>query len=258
MTRLSQGHLNLLETCPRKFQHIYLEQLGSPIDPEQQERIAWGSQFHLLMQQREIGLPVESLLAEDDPLRHSVSALIQAVPEIVAPNSDRDREAEHYRTLEYGGYLLVVIYDLLVANRQNAQILDWKTYPKPKKTAHIAANWQTRLYLFVLAETSDYSPEQLSMTYWFVRESPERITIPYDRRQHERTRQDLQQLLAQLDEYLERYLEDGIPFPQTPESQGECRSCNFNRRCHRSGEESAAVALEDWQTVLEEIEEVVL
>ena len=40
--RLSQGQLNLLERCPRQFQHTYLEQLGSPINPEQQERQTWG------------------------------------------------------------------------------------------------------------------------------------------------------------------------------------------------------------------------
>jgi hypothetical protein len=67
--RLSQGQLNLLETCPRKFQHIYLEQLGSPTTPEQQAHQAWGSRFHLLMQQRELGLPIEALMAADDQMQ---------------------------------------------------------------------------------------------------------------------------------------------------------------------------------------------
>jgi len=62
LLRLSQGHLNLLETCPRKFQHTYLEQLNSPANPEHEERQTLGSRFHLLMQQREMGLPINSFL----------------------------------------------------------------------------------------------------------------------------------------------------------------------------------------------------
>lgn len=258
LTRLSQGHLNRLETCPRKFQNIYLEQLSLPIDPERQERAAWGSQFHQLMQQRELGLPVESLLAEDDPLRRSIEALVEAVPAISSPNFRGDRKAEHYRTLNFNGYLLAVIYDLLATDNQSAQILDWKTYPLPENAAKIANNWQTRLYLFVLAETSNTSPERLSMTYWFVRlpDRPRHLTLPYNRHQHERTRSDLTVLLTQLDEYLERYLEDGIAFPQVSEAKGECRYCPFNRRCHRAGED--AQTARDWRREIAEIEEVSL
>ena len=51
--RLSQQHLNLLSLCPRKFQYTYLDQLVSPVSPDDEERIAWGNQFHLLMQQHE-------------------------------------------------------------------------------------------------------------------------------------------------------------------------------------------------------------
>jgi hypothetical protein len=46
----------------------------------------------------------------------------------------------------------------------------------------LAKNWQTRLYLYVLAETSAYPPDSLSMTYWFVQlpRSPEQITFNYN------------------------------------------------------------------------------
>jgi hypothetical protein len=259
LTRLSQGHINLLETCPRKFQHIYLEQLSSPLDPERQERAAWGSQFHQLMQQRELGLSVESLLAEDDPLRHSVKALVKAVPEILSAHAYGDREAEHYRTLNFNGYLLTVIYDLLITNPKNAQIFDWKTYPLPQNASKIKTHWQTRLYLFVLAETADYRPESLSMTYWFVRlpERPRRLTLSYNRRQHERTREELSLLLSQFEQYLERYLEDGIQFPQVPEGKGECGSCHFNYRCHRP-QPTDSSGVQNWRSAIAEIEEISL
>ncbi|NMG23070.1 PD-(D/E)XK nuclease family protein, partial [Brasilonema bromeliae] len=148
LLRLSQGQLNLLERCPRQFQHTYLEQLHSPLDPEHEERQTLGSRFHLLMQQREMGLPIDTFLQEDTQLQSWMSAFANAAPEILnsTSNSQTFRESEHYRTLQVQDYLLTVIYDLLIADNQQAQILDWKTYPKPPNKRKLEQNWQTRLY----------------------------------------------------------------------------------------------------------------
>jgi hypothetical protein len=254
LMRLSQGYLNLLETCPRKFQHSYLEQLSSPLSPEKQENLAWGKRFHLLMQQKELGLPVEHLLKADPPMWESFQAIAQAAPEIflgqtLGKSSQGFREAEHLRTLTIEDVLLTVIYDLLIADDSGAKIIDWKTYPRPQIRRKVADNWQTRLYLYVLAETTDYLPEQISMTYWFVQSakdrdsevngkiyerSPEtqRLKFSYDRPQHEQTKQDLSQLLTRLQGWFKDY-QLGQPFPQVPESSKKCQSCQFAVLCQR-------------------------
>lgn len=239
---LSQGQLNLLENCPRKFQHIYLDQLGTHVDPTQQERINWGSRFHLLMQQRELGLPVEAIVEEDRELQHWVTALVETARDVLTPNPETFREAEHCRTFNFQGYVLTVIYDLLIEDANSAQILDWKTYPEPKNHKKLAKDWQTRLYRFVLAETSDYAPEQIAMTYWFVKSQPhpQSLTFPYDRAQHEQTRNDLTKLLNQLTQLYVRYQESGIAFPQVPVSADQCNNCNFAIRCQRTSEKSAS------------------
>lgn len=240
LTPLSQGQLKLLETCPRKFQHLYLEQLGTPVSPEQQERLAWGSRFHLLMQQRELGLPVESLVEEDAQLQHWVTALVNAASDVLTPDPQTFRESEHCRTLNFQGYLLTVIYDLLIEDEKSAKILDWKTYPQPQNRQWLTTDWQTRLYLYVLAETSDYAAEQISMSYWFVKSQPrpQSLKFTYNAAQHEKTRQDLTTLLTQLTGWLQRYQDKGIDFPQVAESTGRCSECNFAVRCQRTTESS--------------------
>lgn len=239
---LSQGQLNILETCPRKFQHIHLDQLGIHIDPVQQERLNWGSRFHLLMQQRELGLPVEALVEEDRELQHWVTALVDAASDVLTPNPQTFREAEHCRTLNFQGYVLTVIYDLLIEDENSAQIVDWKTYPEPKDRQKLAKNWQTQLYRFVLAQTSDYAPEQISMSYWFVKSQPhpQSLTFPYDTAQHEKTRNDLTKLLNQLTEWHVRYQDFGIAFPQVALSAEKCSDCNFAIRCQRTSESSTS------------------
>lgn len=258
LLRLSQGQLNLLKSCPRRFQHIYFDQLGSPTNPEQQERQTWGSRFHLLMQQRELGLPVEPLFQEDAQLQRWVTALAIAAPEILTPNPKTFRQAEHCRTLNFQGYLLTVIYDLLIEDEQQAQILDWKTYLKPRNRQYLEHDWQTRLYLYVLAETSDYSPEQISMTYWFVQSQPEpqSLKFTYNTGQHEQTRRDLTHLLTELTGWLQRY-RDGEDFPQVGESQGDCTYCNFAVRCQRTPED-LDLGRKDRLPSLAEIQEVSL
>lgn len=257
LTPLSQGQLKLLETCPRKFQHIYLEQLGTPVSPEQQERLTWGSRFHLLMQQRELGLPVESLVEEDAQLQHWVTALVNAASDVLTPDPQTFRESEHCRTLNFQGYLLTVIYDLLIEDEKSAKILDWKTYPQPQNRQWLATDWQTRLYLYVLAETSDYAVEQISMTYWFVKSQPrpQSLKFTYNAAQHEKTRQDLTTLLTQLTGWLQRYQDKGIDFPQVAESTGRCSECNFAVRCQRTTENSVNSS-RDFLPNLADIQEV--
>jgi len=186
-------------------------------------KIIWGSQFHLLMQQRELGLPIDSILTTETELAASLEALIKEVPELsMIQGAQAQRAAEHYRTLGLNNYLLSVIYDLVITQEDKAQILDWKTYLQPKHKTLLAQNWQTRLYLYILAETSDYVPEQISMTYWFVKlpKKPQSHTFQYSQQLHQQTKQDLTALLTSLDSWL---LETGqASFPHRPRGEFEC------------------------------------
>jgi hypothetical protein len=243
LLRISQSHLNLLATCPRKFQHAYLEQLATPANPDQQERLLTGARFHLLMQQWHLGLPVEPLLQENPQLKQWFTAFVDAAPKILALDAEAQevvRQSEHERTVEFQGYLLTVVYDLLLTSERQAQILDWKTYPRPQTPHWLLQNWQTRLYPFVLAESSPYEPEQISMIYWFFQggqgesaTEPQSYKIRYDRQQHQQTRQDLTTLLNQLTQWLERY-QQGEPLPQLPLNAVPCEGCSFAARCDRA------------------------
>ncbi|MEX0269870.1 PD-(D/E)XK nuclease family protein [Leptolyngbyaceae cyanobacterium UHCC 1019] len=235
--RLSQGHLNLLTVCPRKFQYTFLDQLSSPNSIEQQERQTQGAQFHLLLQQWQLGLPIAPLTQADPQLNQWFTAFEAASPEILTlPGNDSDpiQQAEHERTLELQGYLLTMRYDLLLSGDRHAKILDWKTYPRPQNAHYLADNWQTRLYLYGLVETSPYEPEQVSMAYWFFQadqesSTPQSLSFSYDRTQHDRTHQDLTQLLQQLTEWLNHYAA-GESLPPNR----ECDRCHFFPHCFSS------------------------
>ncbi|MTJ21847.1 PD-(D/E)XK nuclease family protein [Dolichospermum sp. UHCC 0352] len=259
--RLSQGHLNLLAACPRKFQHSYLEQLNTPLDPKHEEYQILGSRFHLLMQQREMGLPINNLLQADPQLQNWMTDFRKIAPEIFITNIDNQtfRESEHYRTLQIGNYLLTVIYDLLIADQNQAQILDWKTYPQPPKSETLAQNWQTRLYMYVMAETSNYLLENISMTYWFVQSKGQtkKIKFLYNEKEHQKTAEELHQLLNNLTKWIKDY-EYNISLPQIKEYQKICESCQYAVRCQRQKIKQVNIDINQQFPSLENIAEVSL
>lgn len=244
---LSQAHLSLLTTCPRKFQHVYLDQLGLPTISEEQERQVLGTHFHQLMQQRELGLPIENLVQADPHLQRWFKSFTNSPP----PMLTGDRHSEHRRSLCFQHYLLTGVYDLLILGPQRAQILDWKTYARPQNPQWLQQNWQTRLYLYLLAETSNYLPKQISMTYWFAESrgneaEPHSLNFTYDSALHSQTQKDLEHLLGSLTNWLEIYNRGNL-FPQVPLERGECdgrykqgnsgnsegAGCRFAIRCQR-------------------------
>jgi hypothetical protein len=243
--RLSQAHLSVLQLCPRKFQYSYLDQLVAPTSPESQARQEWGTLFHLIMQQRELGLlSINSDSRLSQRFEPSVEALTTQLSTVFDAEQTANRFSEHRRVLDCSAghdrpYLLLAVYDLVFFAPSHATIFDWKTYRKPKRSQWLADHWQTQLYRFILAETSDYDPGQISMVYWFVSSQdetaidPQSLTFHYDETQHEATRQTLHQLLHRLSDDLAAY-EQGISMPKVDEAKGICGECPFALRCGRS------------------------
>ncbi len=235
MIRISQRHLKILETCPRQFEYIYCDRLTLPMSPIQQSKTQLGSDFHLLMHQRELGLPIEPILARFPQLNTWMEAVDQKAPELFQPDSQTWRESEHVRTLAIDNYLFTAIYDLLILQPEQADIIDWKTYPLPRYKKDLDLEWQTRLYLYLLAETSKYLPKQIAFTYWFIQSSPQpkSVKISYTLKQHRQTQADLHALLDHLTNWLDAYRSRQEPFPQVAASMGLCQHCNFAARCNR-------------------------
>lgn len=250
---LNQGSLKLLEDCPRKFQHMVCEGVAAPPDPLAQAAALWGDRFHLLAQQAELGLAAERLAVADAELDHCLgewrSHLGAALDPALGPAPTRQSEAAY--SLPWRGYLLTAVYDLLLAGEETAQILDWKTYRRPPTRAELAADWQTRLYLFVLAESGDYPCDRLSLTYWFARFPDKPQTFRYDRAWHDRTRAELDHWIDRLDAWFAVAGGDqpegvALDLPQVDPQLGRCDRCPFAVRCGRAIAPESWGAIDDW------------
>jgi hypothetical protein len=226
--------LTLFDTCPRRFQHTYLDEMGLHSldweDPQQQV----GKQFHQLMQQEWLGLDISPLLVGSPVLARRFQAYRDHPPVLIQGQA----LTEHRRTVLTSGFLLVGVYDLLILGDNQAQIVDWKSYAQPRQ-GDLQETWQSRLYPYLLARSSGYSPEQISMTYWFAAPSPQgshAVTFPYSQARDAQVQTQLSNCLTRLNQAMMDY-QQGIDFPQVPVSAGHCYSrweqCSYGRRCDR-------------------------
>ncbi|GBO52262.1 superfamily I DNA and RNA helicases [Pseudanabaena sp. lw0831] len=237
ITSISQGHLNIWEICRRRYQYSFLEELSLPeADLQRKKNLLLGSNFHLLMQQKELGLDVLSLASSDPKLQSWLAAFEHQPPEMI----DGDRLCEHRRTLEMtiemslhhsensdcgqAYFVLTAIYDFLILGDRKAQILDWKTHQVAIAAEKLKTNWQTRLYLYLLAKTTNYAPEQLSMTYWFAN-TAKSVIIPYSQAEYISTETQLKQILTEINQ--------AINYPKLPLNSPDCNYCEFRDRCDR-------------------------
>jgi hypothetical protein len=241
--RLSQGHLKTLQDCPRKFEYIYLRSLATLSPTDRQQSMQFGSDFHRLLHQRELGMEIEPFLRANPKIQAAVTGLQQAAPHLFEVNSQIDRASEQVRTFMIAGdtedhssenrYLFTAIYDLLLLGAK-AQIIDWKTYGRPARAETLDRDWQTRLYLYMLVATSDYAPADVSFTYWFVQSNPpQSVTFGYSEQQHQQTQQELIELVDRLSDWLAQY-QAGKSLPQVEPDSKLCEGCQFAARCDRA------------------------
>ncbi|MGK7913323.1 MAG: PD-(D/E)XK nuclease family protein [Synechococcus sp.] len=213
--RITQSHLRLLESEPHRFARLYADGLELPTVARNSAAIERGKQFHNLLHQQSLGLPIAPLVDNDADLKRYFQAFQTCPP----PLLDGSQLAEYPLALPWGDVQLYGIVDLLIEAPDRAQVVDWKTYWKSRSFEELVGDWQTRLYLFLLTETRGYAPEHVSMLYWFAEDPQHCVEISYSSKAHYNTQADLAKLLEALTGWLQLgFPQAAIPNDSPPET----------------------------------------
>lgn len=254
---LSRGKLTTFLECRRRFQLRYLDGAAWPAAPlaaADEERLGWGQQFHQLAQRHFLGLTIEPATIADRTLRGWWLTFAQFLP-----NLPHGRNTPHIRilpeltlTIPIGRHLLHGRFDLLIIGetdgRPFAHLYDWKTGRQPDETT-LRHDWQTRLYLAMLAEGGQAlwgegqtppSPEQISLTYWYVTAPDKPHTFVYNQAWHEQNWTEINAIVAQI----EAQQNTGGIWPLT-EDRSQCQVCAYQALCGRQEVGTAVPALAD-------------
>jgi CRISPR/Cas system-associated exonuclease Cas4 (RecB family) len=226
---LSRYKLDTFLTCQRRFHLRFRRQLPWPDRPladrwaEVRER---GEQFHRLLERHFLGLTVTAEAIEDVELRRWWSLFQRHVK-----LPEGETHPERSLTVPVGAHVLNGRFDLLILSPTSAHIFDWKT-GQPRHEAELRHDWQTRLYLAMLAEGGaalghTLQPDQIAITYWYVNDPAAARTIRYNPAWHEQNWADIQAIAAQIDDAL---AEDAWPLT---DDWSHCRLCAYQAYCSR-------------------------
>jgi hypothetical protein len=237
LVTLSRHKLETFLTCQRRFQLRYLKRIPWPVSPkgEQAEAaLARGQQFHQLLERHFLGFPVAAEAIEETRLQSWWLRFVGSG--LVLPEGQRLPEIA--LTIPAGDYLLTGRFDLLIVGGEGSQpfahVFDWKT-GQARSIADLRQDWQTRLYLAMLAEggkafTRDgraFSPEHMAITYWYVTEPDSPRTIRYTPSWHAQNWAEIQGSLGEMS----RKRGDET-WPLT-EDWSQCRPCAYQPYCER-------------------------
>jgi hypothetical protein len=234
---LSRAKLEAFLACPRRFQLRSLEHLPwphVPDEPQSTETMERGQQFHLLMERHFLGLDIPLTTIGDA----AVATWYQAFKESKLAIPNGRYLPEHRLTVPVGKHLLLGRFDLLIvgerAGEPFAHIYDWKT-GKARDEHVLRQDWQTRLYLTLLAEGGaalggngrSLKPENITLTYWYAAQPDKPRIMEYGQAEHDQNWADIQAVVAQVDESLGQ-----DKWPLT-DDLAQCRRCAYQIYCGR-------------------------
>lgn len=249
---ISKARLLAFLTCRRRFFLRYLERLSWPellLDTSQRPAIERGYKFHQLLERYFLGFSVDPADIRDGQLRQWWRRFQES--NITLPHG---RHLPELRlTVPADPHFLIGRFDLVIVgykeNHPVAHVYDWKT-SRPRSVAELQKEWQTRLYLAMLAESgsaltaddSSLHAGQTAFTYWYVDDPLEPRTISYSWEQHDQNWTEIQELVAEIDKCLEQE-----QWPLT-DNWSHCRTCAYQAYCGRQEAGTSARTLAEEAT----------
>ncbi len=233
----SQNNLQDYVDCPRRFFLRHVQKLEWPAiesEPvlEQEQLMELGRQFHLMVQQKFSGIPVESVMnSTRDP---ELLLWWQEFTRLDLDSLQGQKYCEAFYSIPIANYRLVAKFDLLVVQSNGETLLfDWKTSRHAPKRSNKQMRLQTRVYPFLLAKLAETTPlfpltnaENIKMIYWYPDPLIASIEFPYSPQQYSKDEQFLVNLVNEISSLPEN------GFEKTADER-KCAYCRFRTLCER-------------------------
>lgn len=198
MLKINAELLEILERDTEKFEHFFLEQqFLYPLANLRKNRN--DQRLQLLLQQLIMGLPINSIL-ESYPTLGCYVNQIQPIIDIPAFS----KKLNVVRQCFIQDILIFADYDLLLINGDQATAISWTTEKSFFETNTLENSWETQLQLYLLAETENLPPQNLSIFYLFIspKDSPSIHQFTYNQEKYNLFKGRLEKTLLSLSSLL--------------------------------------------------------
>lgn len=244
----SQNNLQMYVDCKRLFYLKEILRLAWPANESepvkiQEERMATGSQFHLLCSQYLCGIPGEVLLQtiDSEEMKRWWNAFI-SLDLHPSPNFFPEKAI----TIPFGEFHLTAHFDLLIKQPDGSYVIyDWKTNLKHPSKQQVENRLQTSVYPIVLNKFLNFehinNPKSIKMVYWYPEFPDQPHEFAFDPEKLKQQETNLRNLIQEIS--------GSSPgdFTMTDSFQ-RCKICNYRSYCNRgdrAGEIIDDFSLED-------------
>lgn len=236
--RFSQSNLQDFADCKRRFYYRYIQHLSWPAlesEPaiKNEQWMLNGAFFHYLVHQYYLGLPIDliSKQASGEPVKTWWRNFLNSIP----TEKTGKNLSEFVLALSLMGIHLIAKYDLLALNEDGTIVIyDWKTSKKISPREYAANRLQTRLYLYILANSADKLFEgkkpdinSITLVYWYANYPDTPQIFYYSPMKMAADEQYIVDLINKI-----KSLKTKDEFPLTSDTQ-HCRYCVYRSLCDR-------------------------
>lgn len=195
MLQINAKMLELLEKDFQEFQRCLSGQrlLFSPFKALKTHNN--NEKLSLVMQQIMMGLPVEIILQSYPDLTYWVNQLL---PIVNAPFDERQTNVTKQKF--FRDVLLSVQYNLIILNSEKAIVVNWSIKESIPQADEVKRSWETQAQLFLLAETENLEPNNISIINYFFNSNNSFTSYQhrYCQKQYESFKQKLEETLGKL------------------------------------------------------------
>ncbi|MBE9017560.1 hypothetical protein IQ272_15720 [Chroococcidiopsidales cyanobacterium LEGE 13417] len=195
MLQLDANMLELLAADPQKFQGDFIEPQFFPAPSNLVEDRKEIERFGLVLQQLLMGLPVEPLLQAYPKIAGWIDRVLP-----IASVPARTKQVNTWRQKLIQGALIIAHYDLLILGDQKAIVVNWRSDRNIPRSGQLENSWEAQLQLFLLTETEEILPNNVSLIYCFFDSGkyPTLNRFSYDREKYDAFKQRLEMALSNL------------------------------------------------------------
>ena len=233
----SQNSINTYKSCPKKFKYKYIDKINWKYDDidsrEYYDSLKVGSEFHLLCERYFSNIPI----GINENTNPKFKLWIDKIKKLFPMNDDKIYLPEYEVRLNLDDSIITAKYDLLIIDKDNIEIWDWKTENVKLEYKNVSNRIQTIIYMLLAKDVVckifnlDIKYENIKMKYYQPQYNDNPIEILYSEGKYKLDKANISKYIDMIKNT--NYEKDDNYIYQLTKNDKHCSICVFNKLCNR-------------------------
>lgn len=224
----SQNSLNTFKSCPLKFKYKYIDNINWKFEGKESrdyyEGLKTGTKFHLLCERYFKNIEVGENIGEE------FSLWLEKVKKLLPIENNKIYLPEYEVRSKILDNYLSAKYDLVIIDKDNIEIWDWKTESSKANYKNIENRMQTIVYMYLAKEVIqriyqiEIPVENIKMKYFRLKVDDNPITVNYSIEKHLKNKFIIENYISNISNMdFNGYID---------KNKNHCKYCEFNKLCN--------------------------